>query len=115
MEKEQATANAPAAPTPVHRLIRKPVVEAMTGLTARSIYNKVREGLFPKPVLLDARQCAFVESEVVAWIRARVVDRDIGFIPQGRAQILAGRRRGGQAKRRKSESLEPQATQSTWA
>jgi predicted DNA-binding transcriptional regulator AlpA len=82
--------------TTAARLIRKWVVEEMTGLTARSIDSKVAEGRFPKPVLLDARQCA--------WIAARVLDRDTGYMPPGRAAILDGRKRGGVQARRKQKA-----------
>lgn len=94
MPTKPNTTAEPAAPL---RLLRKPDVAARTGLTTRGIDNRVKRGMFPRPVLLDARQSAWVEAEVEAWIKARVIDRDTGFVPPGRASIVAGRRRGGLA------------------
>jgi len=70
----------------------------MTGLTLRGLTNRVRKGEFPQPVLLDARQTAWVESEVVEWVAARIADRDSGVLPPNREAIVEGRNRGGQTR-----------------
>lgn len=75
------------------RLLRKADVAARTGLTPRGIDNRVRDRTFPRPVLLDARQTAWVESEVDDWVRARVLDRDTGFVPPSRERVQAARQR----------------------
>ena len=36
----------------------------------------IKAGAFPAPVYLSPRRRAFVESEIDAWIRARVEGRD---------------------------------------
>ncbi len=77
-------------------LVRKPTVKELTGLSSRGIDNRVRNGEFPKPVLLDARQTAWVLSEVLAWNAARIAERDAGIVPRHRETIVEGRRRGGQ-------------------
>jgi len=79
-------------------LIRKRQVCEMTGLTLRGLTNRVRKGEFPQPVLLDARQTAWVESEVVEWVAARIADRDSGVLPPNREAIVEGRNRGGQTR-----------------
>jgi prophage regulatory protein len=62
--------------TPQHpdqpRLIRRPAVEGMTGLSRSSLYDKIRRGEFPAPVSLGASAVAWVESEVNAWIQTRI-------------------------------------------
>ncbi len=75
------------------RLLSKREVLALTGLTESGIDNRVRRGTFPKPVPLDARQTAFVESEIRAWIAARIADRDAGVMPPGRDSFREARER----------------------
>lgn len=58
------------------RLIRLPQLEDMTGLGRSSVYKLMSEGKFPKKVTLIGRASAWVESEVVEWIEARVAERD---------------------------------------
>lgn len=53
-------------------LIRLDQVRARTGLSRSSIYAKVSSGEFPKPIALGARSVAWVESEISAWIQARI-------------------------------------------
>lgn len=77
------------------RLLRKPRVRDLTGLSDRGIDNRVRKGAFPAPVLLDARQTAWVEAEVLAWVQERIAARDAGEVQPERAAIEAGRARGG--------------------
>ncbi|RWK49428.1 MAG: AlpA family phage regulatory protein [Mesorhizobium sp.] len=36
----------------------------------------IREDRFPKPVFLSPRRRAFLESEIDAWLKARVDQRD---------------------------------------
>ncbi|MER9776789.1 AlpA family phage regulatory protein [Mesorhizobium sp. M0220] len=36
----------------------------------------IKEDKFPKPVFLSPRRRAFVESEIDAWVKARVDQRD---------------------------------------
>ena len=53
-------------------LIRLDEVRARTGLSRSGIYQKVSEGQFPKPVAIGSRAVAWVESEIAAWIQARI-------------------------------------------
>lgn len=54
------------------RLLRLPAVKARTGLSRSTIYLYVSEGTFPKPVRLGPRAVAWIESEIAAWIHARI-------------------------------------------
>jgi len=55
-------------------LIRRRHVERRTGLSRTSIYRLISEGQFPKPVSLGIRAVGWVESEIDAWLAARVAD-----------------------------------------
>lgn len=52
------------------RLLRLPEVIAQTGLNRNSVYQ-IED--FPKPIKIGVRATAWVESEVQAWIRSRIV------------------------------------------
>ena len=60
------------------RLLRRPEVEKITGLSRASIYEKMNAGDFPRPVKTGIRAVAWVESEIESWNRQRVADRDDG-------------------------------------
>lgn len=50
---------------------RRRQVEARTGLSRSSIYQYIKEGLFPPPVSLGRRWVGWLESNVSAWIEGR--------------------------------------------
>jgi len=53
------------------RLMRKPIVLDITGLTNSTLYYFINEGTFPKPVKLGKRTVAWKESEITAWVNSR--------------------------------------------
>lgn len=53
------------------RILRRPDVEARTGLSRSTIYDWMKRGEFPKPVALGARLVGWRESDVTAWLEAR--------------------------------------------
>ena len=53
------------------RILRRPEVEARTGLSRSTIYDWMRTGKFPRPVALGARLVAWREADVQAWLEAR--------------------------------------------
>ncbi|MFJ3458817.1 helix-turn-helix transcriptional regulator [Scandinavium goeteborgense] len=57
-------------------LIRLPEVRRRTGYSKAWIYRLLKAKTFPQPVKIGDRAIAFVESEIDAWIDARIVDRD---------------------------------------
>lgn len=65
------------------RLIRRPEVESLTGLSRSTIYAWIRSGDFPAPVPLGARLVAWRESDVTAWIEARTGGGDLGGVLSG--------------------------------
>lgn len=52
-------------------LLRRPSVEARTGLSRSTIYDWMKRGDFPQPVKLGARLVAWRESDITAWLEAR--------------------------------------------
>jgi prophage regulatory protein len=63
-------------------LLRKRQVLARTGLSESRLYDmmieKENEKAFPRPVHIGRRAVAWVETEVDAWIEARIKARDGG-------------------------------------
>ncbi|WP_295925372.1 AlpA family transcriptional regulator [uncultured Xanthomonas sp.] len=64
-----------ASDQPPLRFLRLPDVLERVGLSKSTLYARVRSGQFPKPVPLGSLS-AWVESEVEAWMAARVDERD---------------------------------------
>ena len=54
------------------RLIRLPEVLDRVPLSRTSIYARVNDGTFPKPIKLGPRAVAWLESAVEDWISNRV-------------------------------------------
>lgn len=54
------------------RILRLPQVKQKTGLGRSSIYLKEKEGLFPSRINLGGRSVGWLESEVEAWISAKI-------------------------------------------
>lgn len=53
------------------RILRRPIVEAQTGLSRSTIYDWMKLGTFPKPVALGARLVGWRESDIETWLEAR--------------------------------------------
>lgn len=57
----------------MHSLIRRPDVEARTGLRRSTIYDLIGEGRFPKPIrIAGTRSVAWVEGEVTQWVKDQI-------------------------------------------
>jgi prophage regulatory protein len=52
------------------RIVRRPQVESQTGLSRSTIYSKMADGTFPKPVKLGENSVGWKESEIQNWIAA---------------------------------------------
>ncbi len=53
-------------------ILRRPAVEARTGLSRSTIYAMMAEGTFPKPVRLGKRAVGWTESTISEWLESRV-------------------------------------------
>ncbi|MDP4984430.1 helix-turn-helix transcriptional regulator, partial [Pseudoalteromonas tunicata] len=47
-------------------------VKTLTTLSRSSIYKKIAEGSFPKPIKLGDRAVAWLEHDVLQWIENRI-------------------------------------------
>lgn len=57
-------------------LLTMPEVEALTRLSKPTVYQMIREDLFPKQVHLGPNKVAWLRSEVVGWISQRADARE---------------------------------------
>jgi prophage regulatory protein len=57
---------------PVLKLLRFGDVHERTGLSRSTIWRLERQGLFPRHRQISANAVAWVEAEVLQWIRAKV-------------------------------------------
>jgi prophage regulatory protein len=55
-----------------HTILRLPAVKASTGLSRSTIYLRMAEGTFPKPVSLGGRAVGWLEAEVQEWVQRRI-------------------------------------------
>jgi prophage regulatory protein len=53
------------------RILRRPEVEQLTGLSRSAIYAAMAAGGFPKPLKLTARAVGWTDSSIDAWISSR--------------------------------------------
>ncbi len=64
------------------KIEKRKQVEARTGLSRSSIYQKVAEGTFPKPIRLSAQSVGWLSHEIDEWIEQRIrasrlVDKEV--------------------------------------
>ena len=55
-----------------HTILRLPAVKARTGLSRSTIYLRIAEGTFPKPVSLGGRAVGWLEAEIQDWLQRRI-------------------------------------------
>lgn len=56
----------------VTTILRLPAVKARTGLARSTIYLRVAQGTFPKPVSLGMRAVGWVEAEIQEWLQRQI-------------------------------------------
>ncbi len=57
-------------------ILRRKQVEKRTGLSRSTIYLRIQEGTFPRPIKLGARAVGWLENEIEAWLVARMEIRN---------------------------------------
>jgi len=57
-----------------NRLLRLPDVQGTVGLRRSEIYRRIRSGTFPAPIRLGTNAVAWLQSDLDAWIAARVAE-----------------------------------------
>lgn len=53
------------------RMIRRPEVEHLTGLSRSSIYALMNKGRFPKPVRISAKAVGWPSTSIENWLESR--------------------------------------------
>lgn len=53
-------------------ILRLPAVKARTGLSRSTIYLRISEGRFPKPVSLGGRAVGWIETEINDWLKRQI-------------------------------------------
>ena len=59
---------------PPIRFLRLPEVLERTGLSRSTIYVRLAERRFPRPVSLGGRAVGWIEAEVDEWVRERIAE-----------------------------------------
>jgi prophage regulatory protein len=54
------------------KFMRRPEVEARTGLPRSTIYDKMKNGSFPKPISLGKRTVAWLSADIDAWMNQQI-------------------------------------------
>lgn len=58
------------------QIIKRPAVEAATGLSRSSIYRLAAAGQFPKPIPIGPRAVGWRADEIAEWVELRTAERD---------------------------------------
>lgn len=53
-------------------ILRLPAVKARTGLSRSTIYLRISEGSFPKPISLGGRAVGWIEAEITDWLNQQI-------------------------------------------
>lgn len=56
------------------RILRRPDVERITGLSRSTLYAMMADGTFPKPVKLGKRAVGWRQSDISEWLDSRASD-----------------------------------------
>lgn len=51
-----------------YSILRLPSVKSRTGLSRSSIYLRISEGNFPKPISLGGRAVGWIEADINDWL-----------------------------------------------
>ncbi|OGT41399.1 MAG: AlpA family transcriptional regulator [Gammaproteobacteria bacterium RIFCSPHIGHO2_12_FULL_40_19] len=61
-------------------VLRRKQVEARTGLSRSTIYTRIAEGTFPRPInLVGGRAVGWIESEINEWLESRIKHSRKGY------------------------------------
>ena len=52
----------------IYRIIRKPELIEITGLSSATIYRRIAEGSFPRPVALGTNSVGWRSCDVESWL-----------------------------------------------
>jgi len=75
-----------------HSILRLPDVKASTGLSRSTIYLRITQGVFPKPVSLGGRAVGWPAHEVAALNAARIAGKPDAEIRELVTKLEAARK-----------------------
>lgn len=58
-------------PVALRRVLRRPAVEAATGLARSTLYDLMARGEFPRPIRLTGKAVGWEAEAIDAWIASR--------------------------------------------
>jgi prophage regulatory protein len=56
----------------MHTILRLPEVKKSTGLSRSTIYLRIAQGTFPKPITLGAHAVGWLQNEIEQWLQRRI-------------------------------------------
>jgi len=60
-------------------ILRLPDVKKRTGLSRSSIYLKIQQGTFPRPIALGTKAVGWLEAEIQSWLEQQIaLSRRVG-------------------------------------
>lgn len=62
------------------KILRRPQVQQRTGLSRSTLYQYIKDGMFPRSISLGPRSVGWLESDVSDWIeeRVRISQKNVG-------------------------------------
>jgi prophage regulatory protein len=75
-----------------HNILRLPAVKASTGLSRSTIYLRIAQGEFPRPVSLGGRAVGWPASDVAALNAARISGKSNSEIRDLVMKLVAARK-----------------------
>ena len=59
------------------RILRKPEVLDMVGVSDATLWRWERDGKFPKRIQLGSNSCGWIEGEILDWVQDRAAEREV--------------------------------------
>ncbi|MFQ3245810.1 MAG: prophage regulatory protein [Arenicella sp.] len=56
----------------IYKIARLPAVKNLTGLSRSTIYLRIKNDEFPKPISLGGRAVGWLESDIQQWLTDRI-------------------------------------------
>jgi prophage regulatory protein len=84
------------------RFLRVPAVIQMVGFSKTTLYARLRNGTFPKPLVLGPQTIAFLESDILDWMQRQIAEQNAPVETRraralNAAKVAASRRNHGRS------------------
>lgn len=56
------------------KFLRRPQVQALTGLPTSTLYDLLSKGQFPRPIRITPGRVGWLETDVIAWQQRRLAE-----------------------------------------